>query len=123
MTDPKEKYLEIIRDWRSHWMHHEEGYFQRAWGIDSNMIHHLARRLGNAEDSHELIEKTESFLSAATENGRLRQAICDASADMAAAEAMANNCLCDDAFRDIRRTLNDVLIELNKKKFYYDQKV
>lgn len=51
MADPKEKYLRIIRGWQLHWSNFEPGYELRAFTIDANMKHDLARRLADAESS------------------------------------------------------------------------
>jgi hypothetical protein len=37
--------LAKIREWKFHWMMKEPGYQERAFDIDANMIHDLARRL------------------------------------------------------------------------------
>ena len=42
-------YLQVVRDWKGHWMLKEPGYMERAHGIDANMLHDLARRLMQAE--------------------------------------------------------------------------
>jgi hypothetical protein len=47
--DPKEKYLKIIHQWKAFWMNERDNkYDQRAFGIDANMKHDLARRLVEA---------------------------------------------------------------------------
>lgn len=38
------QYLKVIEEWKHAWMH-ESDYFERAFGIDANMKHDLARRL------------------------------------------------------------------------------
>jgi hypothetical protein len=43
--------LEVIRDWKHHWMAKEDGYFESAFGIDANMVHHLARKLTEAKET------------------------------------------------------------------------
>lgn len=49
MSD-EEKYLETIRKWKFHWMTKEPGYAERAMGVDSNMMHHLAKLLARSLD-------------------------------------------------------------------------
>lgn len=45
----KERFLEIVRKWKHFWMNQtqnseedRQNYFNRAFGIDANMSHHLA---------------------------------------------------------------------------------
>lgn len=54
-VDDTEFFLKIIRDWKHSWMNQYqnddadfENYFQRAFGIDANMVHSLAHRLEKA---------------------------------------------------------------------------
>lgn len=42
--------LKAARSWKHHWMNKEMGYFDRAFNIDSNMIHSLAHRICDAFD-------------------------------------------------------------------------
>jgi len=51
----EEFFLKIIRDWKSSWMNQRqnseadyENYFKRAFGVDANMIHSLAKSLETA---------------------------------------------------------------------------
>jgi hypothetical protein len=37
--------LKTIREWKHHWLQKEPGYEERAFGLDSNMMHHLATLL------------------------------------------------------------------------------
>lgn len=41
----QEEFIQAIRAWKHHWMNKEPGYFERAFNIDANMVHDLARRL------------------------------------------------------------------------------
>ena len=50
-----EFFLKIIREWKHSWMNQTahskddfQNYFNRAFGIDSNMVHSLARRIVKA---------------------------------------------------------------------------
>lgn len=50
-----EFFLKIIRDWKHSWMNQTQNdkadfdnYFGRAFGIDANMVHSLARRIVKA---------------------------------------------------------------------------
>jgi hypothetical protein len=54
----EEQYLKVIRDWKHAWMNQyqngqadHDNYFNRAFGIDSNMVHSLAKRLVEAENT------------------------------------------------------------------------
>lgn len=41
----REAILKVCRDWKWYWMSQEERYKVTAYGIDSNMIHHLADKI------------------------------------------------------------------------------
>lgn len=43
----KEDFLRCIRGWKFYWMMEEDGYQERAFSVDSNMMHDLANRLMN----------------------------------------------------------------------------
>ena len=54
-VERKEHFLKIIEEWQGYWMNQtqnseedRQNYFRRAFGVDANMRHHLARML--AED-------------------------------------------------------------------------
>lgn len=40
--------FDVAYKWKLHWQNKEPGYFGRAFGIDSNMIHHLGDLIGEA---------------------------------------------------------------------------
>lgn len=54
-AERREFFLKIIREWKHFWMNQTqnskedfENYFGRAFGIDSNMTHHLSSKLSEA---------------------------------------------------------------------------
>jgi hypothetical protein len=63
---PKQPYLKIISGWQHHWLIHEPGYSKRAFGIDANMRHDLARRLVEHKDA-----QIAELLKEAQENARI----------------------------------------------------
>jgi hypothetical protein len=49
-----EHYIEIVRDWKMHWQMREgKDYFRRAFGVDSNMVHDLARMLDESDEGRQ----------------------------------------------------------------------
>lgn len=50
--ETEEKMLEVVRKWKHFWMNQKQNseadyknYFERAFGIDANMTHHLAKMI------------------------------------------------------------------------------
>jgi hypothetical protein len=81
----KEKYLKVVREWKFNWMNQTQNdpadfknYHDRAFGIDSNMMHDLAQRLVNWEnfnDGQSPIRLTQKISELETENANLKDQI------------------------------------------------
>jgi len=68
----KDHYLKIIQEWKHAWMNQygngqsdHDNYFRRAFGIDANMKHSLAKRLmENSVPTEAITRLAESYLQA-----------------------------------------------------------
>ncbi len=65
----RESILKVCREWKHYWMEQEERYKITAFGIDSNMIHHVADKVwehvqpfltSSTEREQELVRKLEA---------------------------------------------------------------